>query len=187
MFGSYGNKSKVIRKELLSRLKQSRLSIVALSSYITRENIAELILPGNIVLLCVDNHATRKLVSDHCATIKNIVLISGGNDGVGKAPPAGPPGFVRQCPGLCAQGRERRTPSLTKLHPEIEHPKDKPPHELNCTELVVSQPQILFSNLAVASAMLNTLLLVLSRQLHYGELSFDIAEGLMRPTIKVNL
>jgi len=42
-------------------------------------------------------------------------------------------------------------------------------------------PQVLFTNLAVASAMLNTLWLYLCGALHYSELALDIAEGLMRP------
>jgi len=32
----------------------------------------------DLVLLAVDNHATRKLVSDHCARLDNVCLISGG-------------------------------------------------------------------------------------------------------------
>jgi molybdopterin/thiamine biosynthesis adenylyltransferase len=188
LFGQHGNKARVVRRELLPRFRQSKLSIVPVARYVTPDNVNYLIEAGDIVLLCVDNHATRKLVNDHCSKLRNIVLISGGNDGVGKD--SG--GTVRQGTYGNVQIYIRKhgkdvTPSLTAYHPEIENPKDKPPNELNCTELVVSKPQILFSNLAVASAMLNTLLLYLSKQLHYAELSFDIAEGLSRPTIKVNL
>jgi hypothetical protein len=132
----------------------------------------------------VDNHVTRKLVNDHCAKLKNICLISGGNDGVGKdssgAVRRGTYGNVQI---YVRRGGRDLTPSLSEYHPEIANPKDKHPADLNCTELVVSKPQILFANLAVASAMLNTLLLYLSGKTHYGELSFDIAEGLSRPTI----
>ena len=137
-------------------------------------------------MLCVDNHATRKLVNDHCAKLKNICLISGGNDGVGKD--SG--GTVRRGTYGNVQIYVRKngkdiTPSLAKFHPEIETPADKMPHELNCTDLVLSKPQILFSNLAVASAMLNALLLYLSGATHYSELGFDIADGWARPLIGV--
>lgn len=187
LFGRHGNKAVVVRKELLPRFKQSQLGIAAVNEYITQDNIKHLITEKNIVILCVDNHVTRKLVSDHCANLKNICLISGGNDGVGKD--SG--GKVRRGSYGNVQIYVRRngkdiTPSLKQYHPEIADPKDKHPADLNCTELVVSKPQILFSNLAVASGMLNTLLLYLSGKLHYGELSFDIAEGLCRPTIGLN-
>ena len=46
---------------------------------------------------------------------------------------------------------------------------------------VASVPQILFANLMTASALLNALWLHLCGALHYSELVFDIAEGLMQP------
>ena len=44
-----------------------------------------------------------------------------------------------------------------------------------------STPQIAFTNLTVATTMLNTLLLTVCGVLDYPELVFDIAEGLMKP------
>lgn len=184
LFGRCGNKATVVRKELLPRFKASRLAIMADKRYVTPDNIGSIIQPGDLVLLCVDNHATRKLVSDHCRQLKNICLISGGNDGVGKNSTGqvrrGTYGNVQLY--LRRNGRELTVP-IDQYHPEIATPKDKMPHELNCTDLVISKPQILFANLAVASAMLNTLMLNLSKRSHYSELCFDIADGLMRPTL----
>lgn len=184
LFGRYGNKAVVTRAELAPRFRHSRLSIQVVKEYVRPENIKTLIRSGDIVLLCVDNHSTRKLVDDHCTKLKNVCLISGGNDGVGKDST----GAVRR--GTCGnvqvylrRAGKNRSAQLSQYHPEIRDPKDKPPHALNCTELVVSTPQILFANLAVASAMCNALLLYLSGHLHYGECSFDIAEALMRPTM----
>lgn len=186
LFGKYGNKAKVIRRELIPRFKNSRLGIASVSKYLTDENISGIIWPDNIIILCVDNHATRKLVNDHCSKLKNIVLISGGNDGVGKdstgAVRRGTYGNVQI---YIRKGGRDITPPLDRFHPEIEHPKDKMPHELNCTELVTSKPQILFSNLAVASGMLNTLLLYLSGQLPYSEMGFDISQGRAWPIIPI--
>lgn len=186
IFGDFGNKAAVVRQELLPRFIHSRLVIGEVRQYVTPRNIRKMIGEGNIVLLCVDNHRTRRLVDRHCQKLRNICLISGGNDGVGKDSSGrvrrGTYGnvqiYVRQ------RGRDI-TPCLSAYHPEIKHPQDKLPTDKSCTELVVSTPQILFSNLAVASAMLNTLLLYLSNAMHYGELSFDIADGLCRPTVGV--
>lgn len=186
IFGDYGNKAQVVRNELLPRFKDSRLLMLAHDEYLTRKNIKRLIQNGDIVLLCVDNHATRKLVDRHCGKLKNICLISGGNDGIGEDSS----GRMRRGTYGNTQIYVRRrgrdiTHSLSAFHPEIKKPADKLPTDLSCTDLVTSTPQILFSNLAVASAMLNTLLLYLSGETHYSELSFDIAEALMRPTVKV--
>lgn len=186
LFGSYGNKAAVVARELAPRFRKTRLSLLPVKEYVDPSNIRKLIRSGDIVLLCVDNHATRKLVGDHCARLRNICLISGGNDGIGRDTSGA---FRRGTYGnaqlfLRQKGR-KLTPLLSQYHPEIAQPMDKLPGELNCTELVLSVPQILFANLAVASAMLNTLLLRLSRASHYAELSFDIADGLMRPTIKL--
>lgn len=182
IFGSHGNKAKVVQRELWPRFKDSKLTVIPHGEYVSAENIKKLIHPGDIVLLCVDNHKTRKLVSDHCSRLRNITLISGGNDGMGKdgsgAVRRGTYGNVQVY--VRRQGKDR-TASLTKYHPEIANPKDKHPGEINCTELVTSVPQILFANLAAASGILNALLLVLSGALHYDEACFEIAEALMRP------
>lgn len=182
IFGRHGNKAEVVREELLPRFSQSRLTLVPVKEYVLPHNARRLIQNRDIVLMCVDRHKVRRLVARHCAKLRDIVLISGGNDGVGKDST----GSVRRGTYGNVQlywkhnGKER-TPKLTAYHPEIEHPKDKLPGEESCTELVASTPQILFANLAAASAILNTLLLHLSGETHYGELSFDIADGVMRP------
>jgi hypothetical protein len=186
-FGTCGNKAAVIREELLPRFGNSNLSLIAIEEFVTAENISRLLHEGDLVLLTVDNHATRKLVNDYCcANLQDFFLLSGGNDGVGKDGS----GAVRRGTYGNVQVYFRRhgvdlSPSLTRFHPEIREPADRLPTEQSCTELVMSVPQILFANLTVATAMLNTLWLHLCGELHYGELSFDIADGLMRPVIKL--
>jgi molybdopterin/thiamine biosynthesis adenylyltransferase len=185
-FSSHGNKAAVLREELLPRFADSTLSLIAIEAYVSKKNIARLIREGDIVLLTVDNHATRKLVNDHCAKLKNICLISGGNDGVGKDSTGrtlrGTYGnaqiFVRR------NGKDL-TPSLARYHPEIAKPADHLPTDQSCTELVASVPQIVFANLTAATAILNTLYLHLCGALPYAELAFDIAEGVMRPVLDV--
>lgn len=183
IFGSHGNKAEVVRDELLTRFQDTKLSIVAVPEYITLANIAQLIKNQDIVFLCVDNHSTRKLVSDSVYWWDaSLVFISGGNDGVSekRSGTFGNAQFYQ-----IVKGKDI-TPSLVKYHPEIANPADKHPEDKSCTELVVSTPQILFTNLAVASAMLNTFFLHCCGALNYCELAFDIAEGKMRPTMPLN-
>ena len=182
LFGNCGNNAAVLHDEWSARLAHSSLSLDFIEEYVTTENIGRLIHPGDVVLLAVDNHTTRKLVNDHCASLPDTCLISGGNDGIEKT------AHGRQLRGtfgnvqlyIRSAGKDL-TPSLAQFHPEIAQPADQHPADKSCTELVVSVPQILFANLMVASVMLNTLWLHLCGASHYGEIAFDLADGLMRP------
>jgi len=183
MFGNYGNKAAVTMQDLLNNAATSLLSILAIPEYVTAENIHRLIQNGDIVMQAVDNHATRKLVNNHCRSLSDVTLISGGNDGAG-ADPAGR--VLRGTYGNCQVYIRRRdedcSPPLTQYHPEIADPKDNVPGE-SCTDLITSgrQTQLLFANLAAASAMLNALWLYACGALHYSEVAFDIAEARMQP------
>ena len=181
-FSAFGNKATVLRQDLLPRFQDSRLSIFAVGEYLTEANIGRLIQEGDIVLLAVDNHATRKLVGEFCATKRDICLISGGNDGVETTAEGN---TLRGTYGNCQIHLRRDgadlTPSLGRYHPEIAHPADHAPTELDCVEMAASVPQILFANLMAASCMLNALWLHLCGALGYSEICFDVADGLMRP------
>jgi hypothetical protein len=183
LFSRCGNKAAVVRDDLLDFVEDSRLTLSAIEEYVTAENLDRLIVDGDVVLLAVDNHATRKLVGDHCAShLADVCLISGGNDGVGEDSSGHP---QRGTYGNVQIHRRRRgcdeTPPIATYHPEIADPRDALPTDLSCTEALASVPQILFTNLATASAMLNAFFLHACRCLGYPELCFDIAEGLMRP------
>ena len=81
-----------------------------------------------------------------------------------------------------------KSPPLTHLHPEIEFPKDTNPVEASCEELArESDPQLIFTNLAVASHMLSAYWMVDSHQKNkkkskfsYSELYFDLITGMAR-------
>jgi predicted ThiF/HesA family dinucleotide-utilizing enzyme len=182
-FSDHGNKAAVTRADLLPRFSDSSVALTAIQEYVTHENIDRLIRDGDIVILAVDNHSTRKLISDLCGTLDNVCLLSGGNDGIEEG---GNGRSLRGTYGNCQIYIRREgcdlSPSLTRFHPEIRDPADKNPAELSCTDILQSVPQILFANLAAASAILNAFWLYCCTALHYGELSFDIADGLMRPT-----
>ena len=79
------------------------------------------------------------------------------------------------------RGGHDLTVPITRYHPEIANPKGKMPTEADCGQLAVSQPQILFTNLAVASAMLNAFFACTCGQLGYQEAKVDILEARMLP------
>ena len=134
------------------------------------------------MLLAVDNHATRKLVSEFCSGLDDVLLISGGNDGVGPDSTGSVSrGTFANVQIHVREGGRELSPPLTAFHPEIAQPADRLPTDVPCTEAMLSVPQILWANLATASAMLNAFWLDACGALHYPELCLDIQEGVMRP------
>jgi hypothetical protein len=183
LFSRCGNKAAVVRDDLLDLVEDSRLTVFAIEEYVTPENLDRLLADGDVVLLAVDNHATRKLVGEHCREhLANVCLISGGNDGVGEDSSGqeqrGTYGNVQI---HCRRGGRDETPPIATYHPEIANPRDALPADLSCTEALTTIPQILFTNLTTATVMLNAFFLHACRSLDYPEVCFDIADGLMRP------
>lgn len=158
-------------KVLLEKLFRE-LTFEAKPHFVTPDNIFVLIRDGDVVFLAVDNHATRKAVSEHVSTLKNVLLISGGNelfDGNVQI-------YQRK------EGKDAKPP-LTWRHPEIENPKDRNPGDLNCGEILeAGGTQILATNLMVASLMLNIFTLWIEEEpIPYHEIYFDIKTGNVRP------
>lgn len=161
-FTSCGNKAEVTSDDLTSEARKVYYS--GIHEYITSENIYEYIHEGDIIFLCVDNHATRNLVSGRCEELENAVLISGGNeltDGNIQI-------FIRK------NGKNITLPLANDFHPEISYPMDKNPDEMGCEELSQSSPQLLFMNNMVAAVMLNAFYTYLQGKIEYDEVYIDI-------------
>lgn len=139
-FINLGNKA-AIKAEELGR-KFDEITFDSVTNYINTSNVSDVIKENDIVLLCVDNHMTRKIVSDHVCTLNNVTLISGGNEFTD-----GNVQIHKRQEGVNV------TPTLTDYHPEIESPEDRSPEDMSCEELSKSEPQLLFTNLAVVSLM----------------------------------
>ncbi|OGI83526.1 hypothetical protein A2997_00275 [Candidatus Nomurabacteria bacterium RIFCSPLOWO2_01_FULL_36_10b] len=175
-FSEFGNKAEVLVKELSGQYP--KLEISGKAWYVTEENVYVAINYGDIVFSCVDNHATRKILSDRCAELKNATLISGGND----YSDGNVQIFIRQ-------NGENITPPLTHLHPEIENPQDKNPGEMSCEELAESgSPQLIFTNFLASAWMLTTFWKFLEWRddqkghFSYSEVYFDLMTGNARST-----
>jgi len=156
------NKAKTKRDELLTKFR----NVVFFTEpvFVNRENVSKLVEEKDIVMLCVDNHKTRKVVSDRCSDLNDVILISGGNeleDGNVQI-------FVKK-------NGEKITPSLTDYHKELENPDDKSPDEMSCEELSKTEPQLYFTNLMAAAHMLAAFYNVWKGRLDFSEVYFDNA------------
>ncbi len=139
-FTGYGNKAESKALELTRKFPN--LSFTFHDIYINKENVNKYILDYDVVFLCVDNHKTRKIISEHCNTMNNVTVINGGNDLLDGSVHL----YVRR------NGMDI-TPSLTKYNPEIETPEDETPEEMSCEKRAISEPQIFFTNLQAAIIM----------------------------------
>lgn len=173
-FSKLGNKAKVQRKLLSKEFRRIRFQ--AIPEYVTEDNIAEIIPEDSWVLIAVDNHATRKLVSGHCGMLENVILISGG---IG-----GPRGHVQV---YIRRNGVDVTPPLMYLHPEIENPDDfSPAVRQHCDDMASSEPQLLFASLTTAAMALNAFYTILQmdneglEDFAYSELYLDILSAKVR-------
>lgn len=146
-FGEYENKAKGTADLLIPKFPNIHFRVK--EEYLDDVNVISNIRENDIVFLCVDNHATRKIVSDRCQELDNVTLISGGNDVTD-----GNVIFYRR-----KNGKELgRSP--TALHPLIAKPQDVNPADLDksqegCQEQQEENPQLLFTNLTIAAWMCN--------------------------------
>ena len=146
------------------------LTVQAVADYLTDENVATIIRDGDLVLLAVDNHWSRFLVDRHLAGLQEVTLISGGNDETD-----GNVQLVRRRDGTSVDGH------LTEIHPEIGMATEEEPRGDGCQGMAAERPQLLVTNLMVASAMLSCLWQITERgSVPYSEVYLDAIQNAAR-------
>lgn len=178
-FGKFDNKALVTVEELTPKFP--KVHFKAKKEYLDDDNVISVIREGDIVFACVDNHATRKLISDRCEELDDVTLISGGNaytDG-----------------NVILYRRENgkdvgRAP--TKLFKEIANPKDVNPATVvekadGCVEMTEDNPQLLFTNNAIATTMCNVFYALEQGKASFEQVFVDILTQRSRPTPENNI
>ena len=146
------------------------LTVQAVADYLTEANVATVIRDGDVVLMAVDNHWTRFVVDRHLATLDEVTLISGGNDETD-----GNVQLVRRRDGWSVDGH------LTEIHPEIGTAPEEEPRGDGCQVMAAERPQLLVTNLMVASAMLSCLWQIRERgSVPYSEVYLDAIQNAAR-------
>lgn len=183
IFQEFGPKAAVQADSIRGFLAPGGLMVEHLESYVLPDNIKDIIPEDSVVFLCVDHHGIRRLFSEHFESLSGGLLISGGNEGV-EEPSGGTYGNIQV---HVRQGGVNVTPTIASLHPEISEacPRKAEKALTDCTAALLSSPQILFANLAVASHMLNAFWSICASRLSYGECVFDISLGMARPQIEL--
>jgi len=102
---------------------------------------------GTVVFSCVDNHKSRVYLEQLIGNLQNGLLISGGNDE-----------YSGQAQLFCRKDGENLTPPISHFAPEIlseEDPNNIFPDEDDCSAEYEDRPQLILTNFAAASSMLN--------------------------------
>src|SRR5262252_817675 len=174
VFSRSGNKADVTAERL--RAEFPNIFFWPHPTFLTDANAVMLIRDGDVVFSCVDNHATRKLLSERAEELDNVCLISGGNDFTD--------GNIQV--HLKRDGKNVTMPISNRYHPEIAQPKDTNPgdqpevHTMSCQELQVIAPQLIFTNNRIAAEMLACYYVVMMGKLKYDEVYVDLMTGKAR-------
>lgn len=151
--GAYGPKATERRRQVNIALDDARerITITAVVEYVNPENVARFIREGDYVFLCVDNHASRKVVDDHIRTLRDAVCIAGGTDGM--------EGDVLL--HVRRDGIDITSP-FSKYRPEIADPTDTIPEygtipTLGCDEEIDTDERFIGIDYLVAAVMFSLL------------------------------
>ena len=149
----------------------SGLAIQAVAEFVGPANVGFVVREDDLCLLAVDNHPTRSLVDRHIAALTNVTLISGGNDETD-----GNVQLVRRRDGVSVDGH------LVEIHPEIGLATESDVRPgTGCAALAAERPQLVVTNLMVASAMLNCLWAVIEQgSVPYSEVYLDVVHNAAR-------
>lgn len=168
-FKNLGNKAKIITEEQ----NFENIIFYHYPEYLTKNNIRKIIKEKSIIFGCVDNHATRKLISKRCEELNDIIFISGGNELID--------GSVQV---HWKKNKEDLTlPICNKYHPEIENPKDFNPgdKEKSCNHKIQEGiTQLVITNNIIAAIMLNVFYGFLQNIIDYDEIYVDILKNSTR-------
>lgn len=182
-FTKLGKKADVQRSQLAASFPA--MFFRSLPYYLTEKReanafpVRDVIKENHWIFAGVDNHKTRKLLSDHCRTLANVTLISGGNEDSGSMVQV----FIRR------NGRDI-TPPLDFRHPDIANPTDESPVDRagrGCPRRIQSGHQSPATLFATASLMLNAFHAARRLEKHgrlaqfpYREVYWDIGKAKMR-------
>lgn len=169
-----GKKKSQVYEDRMRR-RYPALTIASRGDFLTPKNMRDFIPDRSIVLSAVDNNKTRLQISAHAQALKDVVVISGGNeiwDGTVYL-------YVRE------SGVSKVMP-LEEKHESVKNPKDKNPGEMSCEERLSQKggEQILVTNAMVAVHMAAMFHDVLRSWTEWkgkevkktGEVSFDVRD-----------
>lgn len=151
------------------------VKIEIMPEYINEINVCS-ILPADFIFICVDQHASRKIIGEAIQNAKpeNITVISGGNE----------LDYGTVITHIRRKG-EDITPPITSYDEIKNADMNEHPDRMSCAQLAVSAPQVIFVNMAVAVSMCNTFYSILAgKVIGYNRVDLDIVQNGAKPNFK---
>jgi len=150
--------------------------VYAVPEYLGKDNIAENITDGSIVLIGVDNFPVRALIEAHCKTLNNVVVINGGNEV-----------STGSCQLWIRENGENITPVLSFLHPEVLKPGEDR-STMTCAQIAELDggEQLITANMLSALWILSAVMQwhkaqgsdgIVKENIKWTELQFDLDKG----------
>jgi hypothetical protein len=141
--------------------------VVPIAEFIADDNVDRIIVEGTTVLIAADNYPVRSRIETHVLTLENAVVINGGNEISSGS-----------CQIWVRANGKNMTPPLSFLHDEI-HSGGSDPSLLSCLQLaaIPGGQQLIVANMASALWMLTAVHKVLTADIRWNELQFDLIPG----------
>lgn len=115
-----------------------------LPEFLTEGNVAGLIAEDSIVLIAVDNHPARALIAGHAQTLRNVVVLTAGNEL-----------YDGNVHVYRRGGGKDKTGPLSDRHPEAFNSNEGNRAAMSCEQLAQEgEPQLLVTNFMAATALL---------------------------------
>jgi predicted ThiF/HesA family dinucleotide-utilizing enzyme len=142
-------------------------NVIAVPEFVSDDNITDLIKDGDTILIAADNYPVRARIERHVLTLDNAIVINGGNES-----------NTGSCQIWVRQNGKNVTPPISFLHDEI-FSGGSDPSVLSCTERarIQGDEQTIVANFASAMWMLTAIHKVLSGQIRWNDLAFDLVPG----------
>jgi molybdopterin/thiamine biosynthesis adenylyltransferase len=145
------------------------LNLVSRNAYVAGNNVREAVRERTLIFVCVDNHPARVLVDQAAANLRNVCVLSAGNEKLD--------GNV--CVTLRRAGKPL-TASFLERHPEAVRMRRGDRSELSCEELAAAgDTQLLVTNFTAATAALaafQALWAPVRKRLPPQEIYFDLRQ-----------
>jgi len=186
LFQQFGNKAESLATDIAPGFNKT--FVVPVAKWVVEEikegskaediiAAKDLIMEKDVIFPVVDNFKARGLVFDAASNLKDVDVISAGNDEALFASLY----HYRRRDGKDISVHPRH------IHPEYEDPPDRNPGELSCQEraAIDGGTQLVAANLAAAALILGKVQSAIFDQVEYGEpnheIYLDIGEGLAQP------
>jgi molybdopterin/thiamine biosynthesis adenylyltransferase len=126
--------------------------------YVDEDNVVRFIREDDVVFICVDNHISRKFISDRAEELDNVTVICGSND----IEDGNVIVHVRRDGENLTLPVSKHMDDMADPDPEL-HPS-KVEESQGCEAQVAAEPQLVVTNNAVAALMLNAFYGTLKKQ-----------------------